>query len=147
MPVSDVRIYGGQRLDPVRESSDPLTEYVNLPMGVYEAGTILGELTSQPGTFAPYAATNVDGTEVPSVILKYSVTMDTDGRAVKSNVEDSWIVPQNVVALPAYVTGVFDKDDLVGLDQYAIDTLGRSIGSRRLMLAGIDHKEFVANDT
>ena len=144
MPVSDVRMYGGKRLDPKSESSDPLTEYVNLLSGDYVAGTLLGELTSLPGTFAPYNSTNNDGSEVPSVILKYSVTIDTDGHAVKSNVEDNWLVPQNVVAMPAYVTGLFDADDLVGLDQHAIDTLGRSIGSGQLMLYGIDHKEFVA---
>jgi hypothetical protein len=137
-------MYGGLRLDPSEGSSEPLTEYVNLQEGVYKAGQLLGELTASPGTFAPYNPLNNDGSEEPLVILKYSVTIDTDGRAVKSNVEDNWIVPQNVVALPAYVTGVFDIDDLVDLDQYAIDTLGRSIGSGRLMLEGIDHEEFVA---
>lgn len=114
-----------------------MIEHVNLPTGEYVAGTLLGELTSSPGTFAPYSSTNVDGTERPSLILKYSVTINTDGHAVKSNVEDDWSVPQNAVALAAYATGVFDKSDLVGLDQHAIDALGRSISAGRLMLHGI----------
>lgn len=141
MPVTDVRVYGGKRLDPSEKSSPPVIEYVNIPPGAYNAGTLLGERTAAPGTFAPYNSTNVDGTQTPSLILKYSVTIDVNGHAVKSHVEDNWLVPQNVISQPAFATGVFDKADLVGLDQNAIDTLGRSIHSGRLMLHGIGKME------
>lgn len=141
MPVVPVKQLGGLRLDPVDESTPPIIEYVNLPMGSYKAGTILGELTAAPGTFAPYDSDNVDGSETPSLILKYSVTINSNGHAAKSNVEDNWIIPLNVIAQAAYATGVFSKADLVGLDQFAIDTLGRSISGNRFMMRGIGKTE------
>lgn len=141
MPVAAVKQLGGLRLDPTEESSPPFIEYVNLLAGSYKAGTLLGELAAAPGTFAPYNSTNVDGTQIPSLILKYSVTIDSNGHAAKSNVEDNWIIPQNIVGHAAYATGVFDVADLVGLDQFAIDTLGRSIHGSRFMMRGIGKTE------
>lgn len=136
MPLVSVRVLSGIRLDPVIESTTPMGEDVNLVQGTYAAGTILGERTLTPGTFAPYASSKTDGSQIPSLVLKYSVDIGVDGHATQPEVRVNWPIPQNLVCVPAYKSGVYKVADLTGLDQNAIDKLGRLIGSERIMLHG-----------
>lgn len=76
---------------------------ITIPAGTGEIkqGTILGQL-SNSFLFKPYISTNTDGSENARAILKYEID---------ATVEE--------IKTVAYVHGVFNRNDLKGLDKNA----------------------------
>ncbi len=83
-------------------------------------GRVLGMITASKKC-AIYANGNSDGTEVAEVIAAYAGATDADGRVFLGT-----DIPQNVPGispeptLECYYGGIFDVDDLTGIDSGAI---------------------------
>lgn len=90
----------------------------------YVRGTVLGELTATPGTYAAYASGNSDGTQTPKAILQYSCIIDAAG-----NVQLAGEWGQSQKGVPVYVGGgaIFDTTQLIGLDANAVTKLGAAL--------------------
>jgi len=71
MPVSPVLTFKVDRIDPIQDDDKVSLESVNLAVGTYAKGSILGQVTAT-GAFAPYVAANVDGSQTARGILAYS---------------------------------------------------------------------------
>lgn len=74
------------------------------------------------GTYAPYVYNNTDGTQFPKVILAYACSTDGSGNVTLTG---EW--GATVKAAPAFMRGYFATQDLVGLDQNAVNLLGGSL--------------------
>ncbi len=95
------------------------------PNGTFPQGTVLGEYSANPGVFAPYAAGNTDGTEVPRGLLEFSVVVDAGGN-ISYPVATG--LTTNIGQLTTmFCSGYFATGDLVGLDTNAVSALGRLV--------------------
>lgn len=98
----------------------PTTDATNLVGG---AGTAALTVTQDGdpgtlGTFAPYDNEATDGSQTAKCILRYACTV-TSGVVSLMN---EW-APLNVNAVPAFMAGYFRTEQLVGLDEAALDDL------------------------
>jgi hypothetical protein len=82
-------------------------------------GTILGEVSADPGTYAPYASANSNGTQNPKLILTQSVVTDASSNVTRAGEHGA-----TVKHAPAYnPRGTWRTQDLVGLDAGALAAL------------------------
>jgi hypothetical protein len=88
----------------------------------YAAGTAVGELTATPGTFAPYADANVDGTGVCKGFLQYAVVVAA-GLVTFGTASGGGPFGQTKTYAPVYFSGAFRTVDLVGFDAAALADL------------------------
>jgi hypothetical protein len=88
------------------------------------AHTAIGSTT---GTWAAYAAGNTDGSQNPSLILRYTVTSNGYGDVFFGSGGTAGEYGQSYRDCPAFRKGTFRTADLVGLDANAIGKLGRLI--------------------
>lgn len=125
MPTSAVAVYRPDRLEPLQDPDLARSDNVNLAVGTYVKGTVLGEVTATPGLFKAYATGNSDGSQVPKMILVQActVTAPTDGTGVN---DISYGDPngRTLKSTPAYYRGVFATADLTGLDAGGLTASG-----------------------
>lgn len=106
MPSTPLYNFTNVKLEPVQNPDLARTIAVKLKAStVFTRGTILGELTAQPGVYAPYNPAGADGTQVPKAILAYDVTTDADGKPTGMTHP---YPPFPDLSVPAYVRGEFD---------------------------------------
>jgi hypothetical protein len=86
-------------------------------------GTILGEVSATPGTYAAYASGNTNGTQTPKLILVQSVVTDASSNVTRAGEHGA-----TVKHAPAYFPkGTFKTADLVGCDANAVNVLGAAL--------------------
>jgi hypothetical protein len=86
-------------------------------------GTILGEVSATPGTYAPYASGNSNGTQIPKMILAQSVVTDSSSNVTRAGEHGA-----TVKHAPAYnPRGTWKTADLVGMDANAVTVLQASL--------------------
>ena len=140
MPTTPVATYGARRVVPVEDYHQAQEASVALkPSTTFQAGTVLGQITAQPGVFAPYDNAALDGTEVARLILQYPCRTDASGNiALGDQAAGEW--GQTVKTAPAWKSGTFKTADLVGLDAAAVADLGRlvegALADGKLMVLG-----------
>lgn len=137
MPINPTSTWGMGRLDPFMEPEEASEIAVALKTStVFAKGTVLGELTANPGLFAPYATGNTDGTENPKVILRYDCMTDAAGWITFGSapvVAGGGEHPGSVTrSTDAFYSGIFKTTDLVGLDAGAVTKLGAKLISGTL---------------
>lgn len=116
------------RLDPVFNPEDAKEIDVALAASLtYVKGTVLGEVTATPGTFKPYASGNVDGSEIPKLILRYACVTDASGNITLLGEQG-----QTYKAVPAFMNGFFKTSELTGMDANAVTKLGAALVSGNL---------------
>jgi hypothetical protein len=86
---------------------------------VYPAGQVLGEVSATPGTFAPYASGNADGSQVPKAILHEACSTDASG-----NITMPGEFAPTRKDISAYYAGTFLCSVLTGLDANALTAGG-----------------------
>jgi hypothetical protein len=102
--------------------------------------TVTGGVAGTPGTYAPYASGNTDGSQIPTAVLQYACTTDASGNVSPgtSTSGNEWGVTRKYASV--YMAGEFLTDDLVGLDANAVTKLGRlvqgTVAHGRLMIYG-----------
>lgn len=111
MPTAAFDTYTNTHLIPAFDPESALMKHCNLATGTYVAGTVIGEVTATPGTFAAYATGNVNGTEQARGILKYGCVVDGSGNITLGNEPAG-----TVKSVEYYIGGYFQTQDLVGLD-------------------------------
>ena len=129
MPINPISSWGMGRLDPFMEANEASEIAVALKTSTtFAKGTILGELTANPGLFAPYASGNTDGSENPKLVLRYDCITDAQGfitfgsaPVVAGGGEHPGAVTRST---DAFYSGIFKTTDLVGLDAGAMTKLG-----------------------
>jgi len=119
MPTTAQHTWSGKKLEPFQFPHLARTIAVKLPANVTLArGTILGEVTATPGTFAAYANANANGTQDAKAILAFDVSTDASGNitfgTTAGGAGGEW--GEKEVSVPAYVAGYFRTTELVGLD-------------------------------
>lgn len=128
MPTAAVRTFSGGGCWPCENQGEAINVPVNLAQGSYAAGTVLGELSATPGTYAAYASGHADGSQVARGILQYAVVVDASGNYWLG--DTSGASDQGVPG-PKYGNmwrnGVFKTSDLVGWDATAFSTIGAKI--------------------
>jgi hypothetical protein len=130
MPTTPIMTFGAGRVDPLKNPDECIVEVLGLKASTtFAAGTLVGEITASPGTYGPYATGNVDGTQNPTHILMYACITDasgnvTFGSSVTAGASE-W--GQTQKGAPAYASGEFATQDLVGLDAGAVTKMGRLI--------------------
>ena len=89
------------------------------PSLTLEKGTILGEVSATPGTYKAYASGNTDGSQIPKLILRSSVTTDGSGNVTRAGEHGA-----TYKHAPAYFPkGAWRTQDLTGLDANALSVL------------------------
>jgi hypothetical protein len=120
MPNAPVTVFSGLRLDPYMDPDDALEFAISLKASTsYAKGTVLGEITATPGTFAAYATGNGDGSNTPRCILQYAAVTDASGNITIAG--EQGMTRKDV---PAYFAGTFACADLVGLDAGGVTAAG-----------------------
>lgn len=131
MPTSALFTYTGDYLTPYLGGGDeqPRTLVVKLKAStVYAKGTVLGEITASPGTFAPYADANADGTQTARAILPYACATDASGDITLGSASGGDDRQHTLPTVPVYVGAAeFHTTDLTGLDAAAVADLGRLV--------------------
>jgi hypothetical protein len=137
MPTNPTDSWGMGRLDPYMEPDEAGELPINLIASTtFAAGTLLGELTSTPGTFKAYASGNVDGSQSPKLVLRHACVTDaagfiTYGSSITAGQgQDGATIPSKVT--DAFYCGIFKTTDIVGLDAGAVTALGARIISGTL---------------
>jgi hypothetical protein len=106
MPSTTLNAFTQLKLEPAQNPDLARTIAVLLKASTtYVRGCILGEIAASPGTYNTFNPNANDGTQLPKVLLAYSVITDSSG------------VPTNVTypygsasgsSMPAYSRGEFD---------------------------------------
>jgi hypothetical protein len=125
MPTAAIRNYTKQGVWPCEDGDHAIEMNVNLAQGTYAQGTILGELTATPGTFAAYNNGAGDGSQTAKCILQYPTVVDASGNYWMGDTSGASEHGQAAKCAPAWRSGVFKAADLVGLDANAVTDLGR----------------------
>lgn len=84
--------------------------------------TVTNGAAGTAGRFKAYAATNADGSQVARLILQYACTVDVSNKVTLTG---EWGNTYDYA--PAYWRGTFRAEDLVGLDNKAVNGLGGRI--------------------
>lgn len=122
MPTTATNTYSVDRLVPVYNAEDALRINVKLPASVtYAKGTILGEVTATPGTYAAYASGSSDGSQTPKCILEYACATDASGNITLGTTASGGPFGETLLAAPAYFQGAFKTAELVQSGAGAID--------------------------
>jgi hypothetical protein len=120
MANAPVNTYANTRLDPYMDADDALETAVQLKASTtYVAGTVLGEITASPGTFAPYASGASDGSQVPKMLLREACTTDASG-----NITGADNLGDTRKDTHAFFAGTFITTALTGLDANAVTAGG-----------------------
>lgn len=141
MPTTAVLTWSAGRVDPLKDPDDAHQENVNLKISTtFAAGTIVGEVTATPGTYAPYATGNSDGSQNPVGVLQYPCVTDASGNITIGNAAGGGEWGQTQKGAPVWMSGEFSCADLVGLDAGAVTKLGRliqgTVTSGRIIIYG-----------
>lgn len=124
MPTAATTTFSNDRLLPYYAGVPHPQQEVKLANGTYAKGTLLGEVTATPGTFAAYATAAVDGTGVARCILEYACVV---AAGVITGIDE--FSGGALPTAPAFFGGAFRTEDLVGLDADAIVDLGGHLAS------------------
>jgi hypothetical protein len=131
MPTTPLMTFGAGRVDPLKSPDEVIVEVIGLKASTtFAAGTLVGEITASAGTYGPYATGNVDGTQNPTHILMYACVTDASGNVSLGSgglVAGATEWGQTQKGAPAYASGEFATQDLVGLDAGAVTKLGRLV--------------------
>lgn len=122
MPTAATTTFTEDCIDPVYPDVPAPMQNVKLSDGTYAKGTVLGELTATPGTFAAYADANVDGTGVAKAILKYAVVV-ASGLVTIGTASGGGPFGQTKTHAPVYFGGAFRTSELTGFDAAALADL------------------------
>lgn len=126
MSTNAIAVYRLDELIPLQDPDLARADNVNLAVGAYAKGTVLGEVTATPGLFKPYLAANTDGSNVAKMLLKTACTVTAPVAGDTTGVNDiSYGDPngRTFKATPAFYRGTFATADLVGLDAGAVTAL------------------------
>jgi hypothetical protein len=78
------------------------------------------------GTAAPYAAANADGSQVARAVMPWECATDSAGNITLGPKAQEGYRGEVFPSVPVYIGGLtLDTKELVGLDQAAVDSLGR----------------------
>lgn len=103
--------FDGTKLEPYRwPESARMIPMLLLPNQQIKKGTIMGELTAQPGVYAPYDPAATNGAQEPRLIAGYD--METDANGCFAACCGSVIPFIFGGSAPGYYTGVFKITDL-----------------------------------
>lgn len=122
MPTAATTTFTEAGLQPVYNAEDAKQHNVKLSDATYAAGTVLGELTATPGTFAAYADANVDGTGVAKGFLQYACVV-ASGLVTTGTASGGGPFGQTKTYAPVYFSGAFRTVDLTGFDAAALADL------------------------
>ena len=122
MPTAATTTYTETGLMPVYNPVGARQHNVALSDGTYAAGTVLGELTATPGTFAAYADAAVDGTGVAKGFLQYAVVV-ASGIITMGTAAGGGPWGETRKHTPVYFSGAFRTVDLTGFDAAALADL------------------------
>lgn len=120
MPTAATHTFTEDCLDPVYADVPAPMQNVALSDGTYAKGTVLGELTATPGTFAAYADAAVDGTGVAKAILKYACVVAS---GLVAQVSGGGPFGEKRTYAPCYFGGAFRTAELTGFDAAALADL------------------------
>lgn len=124
MPTQPTNVYSNAGLIPFYRPEEALQQTVKLVgPATHVKGTVLGELTATPGTFAAYNNGAADGREVARCLLAYDVSVDAGGLITVGGGEQG----EKSLGCPAFFSGWFATSELLGLDAPAVADLGRLI--------------------
>lgn len=119
MPTTSTNIYASGGLQPTFDPELARTQAVGLkPSTVFQDGCLIGEITASPGVYAPYAAGNGDGSQVPKFLLKYGGTTDANG--LLTGMGEYGFTLQGI----CYVKGTFKLSDIPTTGAGARDAAG-----------------------
>ena len=132
--------YSGQYLQPAYSRPVATKHSINLvPNAVYPVGTVLGEVTATPGTYKAYAAGSSDGSQIPKCLLIFPCITDATGLITYGTVAGSAgelaTVRKNT---PAYFSGPFRVNDLVGLDAAGLTAMGGKLTAGNTVAPGAE---------
>lgn len=120
MPTAPKHTFTNDCIDPVYADVPAPMQNVALSDGTYAKGTVLGELTATPGTFAAYADAAVDGTGVAKAILKYACVVAS---GLISQASGGGPFGESRLYAPVYFGGAFRTSELTGFDAAALADL------------------------
>lgn len=119
MPLGATWLFDlSERIMPSRWPESARQMDVSLSTGTYTHGTVLGELTATPGTFAPYNSGHADGTQTAKAILQYDCVVDGSGNIT---LPGEW--GATVLAVPVWISGYFRSEQLTGMDSAGLANL------------------------
>lgn len=81
---------------------------------------------STAGTAAAYASGNSDGSQIPRAIAKFTVTTDVQGKITLGPQVGGGQWGEVEASAPAYFSGTFKTEDLIGLDANALTVWTRA---------------------
>lgn len=127
MPTTPTVTYSEGGVRPCQAPEEAHQIPVNLVASTtYAAGQVLGEVTATPGTYGIYADAGAGGLDVARVILQHACKTDAAGNVWMG---DTVSVSEHGVPFgkyaPAWRSGIFQCDELVGLTAAAVADLGR----------------------
>lgn len=109
MPTADTFTYSGKKLEPVQAPEMARTMSALFPASTtIPRGTLLGELSASPGTYAAYDHTAVNGLGVLKGITVYDITTDSDGKITSV----AGLVWSHNLSMPIYYCGFFACEDI-----------------------------------
>jgi hypothetical protein len=86
---------------------------------ITDASTVTG--TAGPaGTYKAYTAAATDGSQIPKVILAYAASTDASGNITWGGQDFG----ETRKSVPAYISGTFRTEEIVGLDANAMTVMG-----------------------
>ncbi len=121
MPTSPAVNFSGRHLVPVKDPDSARKDVIHLANGTYLAGTVVGEVASPGGTYKAYASGNVDGSQYPTHVLEYDCIFSGGVGYLGDTAGGEWRASE--LGVPAYRNGIFDCDELTGLDTNAVSAL------------------------
>lgn len=146
MAANPTTVYNMKRVTPAFNASQARTIAIKMPAGQYLSGQILGELTATPGTAAPYAVGNSDGSQVPKYILEYDTFVDASGNHYRSdNGSVNNFGSGAELSAPVYYSGNFFTSDLVTSGAGAITDaglaamFGKMVAGANIAAGGVIH--------
>ena len=130
--------YTGKYLQPAYPRPVATKHSINLvPNATYPSGTVLGEVTATPGVFKAYVTSAVDGSQIPKCFLIHDCITDATGLITYGTVAGSAgelsTIRKNT---PAYYSGPFRVNDLVGLDAGGLTAMGGKLTAGNTVAPG-----------
>ena len=111
--------YSADKLKPYADPDKAVTESVPFTASQTIAkGTVVAQITAT-GKFEAYDPAEDDGAEVARGIAVYGFTTDADGKVTVAN--ETGVTYDTA---PIYVGGIFQTNELTGLDDDAVTQLG-----------------------
>lgn len=133
MPTTATTTYSADKLDPIYDPELAKLIHVKLQASTtFAKGTVLGEVTATPGTYAPYDDAVATGAQVARVILQYACITDASNNITYGTATGGGAWGETYLTAPVYYRGSFKTSELPqsgagSIDAAAVVDLGRLI--------------------